>query len=674
MKNRIQKILLTFILLGSSLLLFADQADFIYSRNCQGSNVVFVSKSTVSSGSITAWEWDFDNDGNFTDATGPKVFKVFSNSGNYQIGLRITNSSGAKTTSYKNVVVNPIATPSFSVNEVCQGNYSSFTDNSTLSSGSISMYKWDFDNDGVFDDSSAANVSYMYKNAGSYSVRHAVLTDSGCMSSITLNVKVNYNPSVQFSFDKTCLYDTTEFLASASVNAGYISTYHWNFDGDAIYEQSSSSNKNTKAFINSGNYQVQVKAVSDKGCAHDTSILVQIAPRPVLNFTFQNFCENNPISIDNSFSNATTYTWNFGDGTMSMLTNPEHTYTNAGIYTISLEGSSVLGCDHTITKDITIYPTPIADFTTEDVCLNDMAYFVNASNDNGSPIRDYHWDFGDYHGDISQNPKHLYEATGLYDVQLITTNHFGCRDTVIKSLEVWALPNAEISLTGKKEFCRGDSAILSINTTHTVLWSTGEYSPIIRVMNSGKYRAIVLDNHFCTSKDSVNIIVHELPEIKVFPDDTLISLGSKIELQAWGGILYNWTPENLLDNPDFSNPVAFPLETTTFTVTGENQFGCQNSADVLVIVDKDYKLDIHNLFSPNGDGVNDVWNIGLSLYEDNEVVIYNRWGVEVFRQKNYADNWDAMYKGEPLPEGSYYYMISFENSDKVYNGSVSILR
>ncbi|MBT7995505.1 MAG: T9SS type B sorting domain-containing protein, partial [Bacteroidetes bacterium] len=423
-----------------------------------------------------------------------------------------------------------------------------------------------------------------------------------------------------------------------------------------------------------GNYQVQVKAESNKGCVHDTSIAVIIAPRPVLNFTFMNFCENNPINTDNSFSDAKSYLWNFGDGTTSMLENPEHIYTDDGIYNIMLIGSSALGCNHSITKSIIIYPTPSADFSVENVCKGNPTTFTNQSKENGSPIRDYNWDFGDFHGDISENPQHAYTNDGLYNIKLITTNHFGCRDTATKSTNVWKLPEAKITINGLKEFCEGDSTILSVNTSNTILWSTGKSTPNIRVIKTGKYRAIVIDNNSCISKDSINILVHELPDLKVIPMDTTISLGEEVELQAWGAILYNWTPSELLDNPELANPIAYPIENTVFMVTGENQFGCRKTINVKVFVNEDYSLDVKNLFSPNGDGVNDYWNTGLSLYNDNEVVVYNRWGVEVFRQQNYADNWDAMYKGEPLPEGAYYYMIKFENSDKVYSGSVTILR
>lgn len=674
MRKLIQRIILTIFLSSMVFYAQADVADFIYSRNCQGSNVVFVSKSTVSSGSIVSWRWDFDNDGNFTDASGPKVFHVFANPGNYPVGLRITNSGGGSTTTYKTVVVNPIATPNFNVSEVCFGNASLFTDNSTISSGSIGKYKWDFDNDGVYDDSSAASLNYSFTQAGSFSVGHEVVTDSGCISSVSGNVIVNHLPSVSFAFDKTCLYDTTEFTTMASVVSGYISKYHWNFNGDMIYEQTTTSANNTMPFISSGNYLVQVQAESNKGCKHDTSIVVTIAPRPVLNFTFLNFCENNQINIDNSFSNAKTYMWDFGDGTTSTLADPEHIYSNAGIYKIQLTGSSALGCNSSIAKSITIYPTPTSSFSGEDVCLGTITRFTNASLPNGSPIKEFNWDFGDFHGEISENPRHMYVSAGLYNVHLIVSNHFGCRDTSAGQVNVWALPAAHISYAGPTEFCDGDSLVLDVNTPNGIIWSNGKTTNSITAIKSGRYRAIVYDDKGCFSKDSVDITVHDLPVISVSPKDTSISLGKKVDLLAWGAILYNWTPKDYLDNPDISNPTAFPLETTVYQVTGENQFGCKNSENVNVVVDKDYSLNVNNLFSPNGDGVNDVWDIGVSLYSDNEVVIYNRWGVEVFRQQNYEDNWDAIFKGEPLPEGAYYYMIKFENSDKVYSGSVTILR
>lgn len=674
MKRLIKRILLVIALSSTSYALMADIADFIYSRNCQGSNVVFVSKSTVTTGSIVSWKWDFDNDGNFTDATGPKVFNVFPNAGNYQVGLRITNSNATVTTSYKTVVVNPIAIPSFTATEVCNGELTIFTDNSTLQSGQILKYKWDFDNDGNFDDSSGSSVTYLYNKAGSNYVKHEVVTDSGCISSVSNSVKVNYLPSISFSYNKTCLYDTTEFTATASVTSGYVKNYHWNLNGDAIYEKTTALPSQENAFISSGNYLIQVQAETDKGCKHDTSIVVTIAPRPVLNFTFMNFCENNPINIDNSFSNATNYLWDFGDGNTSTLDDPEHSYVNAGVYNIMLTGSSTLGCNHSITKSITIYPTPSAAFSVSDVCLGIASSFKNESEPNGTPIRDFNWDFGDFRGDISENPKHSYQNSGVYDVTLIVSNHFGCRDTSYESTNVLKLPAANIIVNGNTEFCDGDSAVLTVNTTDNIIWSNGASTTGITVLNSGLYRAVVFDANGCVNKDSVDVTVHDLPVIHVIPKDTSISLGKPVDLQAWGAILYNWSPIDYLDNPDFANPVSKPMESIIYRVTGENQYGCKNTETVNIVVNKDYTLDINNLFSPNGDNVNDVWDIGISLYDDNELVIYNRWGVEVFRQKNYADNWDAIFKGEPLPEGAYYYLIKFENSDKVYSGSVTILR
>ena len=654
---------------------FGDVASFKYSSACDGSAVKFTSTSTVSGGTIVTYEWDFNADGIFTDATGAVVTHLFPSSGNHMVGLRIKSSQNVVTTVYKTVTVNPLAVADFNTQDACLGAANSFTSISTLSKGSIVKYKWDFDNDGSYDDSSGTTVSALYKSPGSYFVGLMVVTDSGCVSVVSKSVKVNPLPEVDFNFDKTCLYDTTEFNVSSTVQGGNIVKYYWNFNGDAIYEQSGSSPFNTLRFINAGNYLVQVKTESEKGCMHDTTKLVVIAPRPVLNFTFNNTCAGYDIDIDNSFSFGETFLWKFGDGNTSVLENPSHVYTSGGTYNIELSGSSAYGCSDRITKVIHIHPTPTANFSATDVCIGRIVEFTDLSQANGAPLKDYYWDFDDNHGEINQNPKHEYQDAGLYTVSLVVSNIFSCMDTFRKGVNVWPLPKVSIVAGGPTEFCRNDSVELTVNTMgHTILWSSGENTASITVKNTGNYRAVLFDNHGCINKDSMRIIVNELPVIRVTPADTQISLGKDVQLTAKGASTYSWLPTDYLDNPYKANPIALPLKTMTYVVSGEDEKGCINTNSIEVQVNMDYLLDLTNLLTPNGDGANDVWDVGARYYPDNEVIIYNRWGVEVYRQKGYNDDWDAMYKGNPVPEGTYYYVIRFDGSDKNYTGYISTLR
>ena len=654
---------------------YGDVADFSYSTACDGSAVIFTSTSTVSGGTIVSYQWDFNSDGIFTDASGAVVSHLFPSSGYFSAGLRIISSLNVTTTIYKTITVNPLAVADFIASDACLGNYNSFTDASTLTTGSIVKYKWDLNNDGIYEDSSAALLSKKFSAPGSYFVGHQVITDSGCVSVISKSVKVNQLPVVDFTFDKTCLNDTTEFVISSSVAGGSIVKYYWNFDGDGMYENSGITTSNKTSFIAAGNYQVQVKTESEKGCMKDTSKLVVIAPRPVLIFSYSNQCEDQAVQFDNTFSQASSFKWDFGDGSTSTLRSPQHIYRDPGTFSVSLTGSSAFGCTENYSKPITIHPTPLAAFSSHDVCIGGLTEFMDKTDANGAPIKYYYWDFGDQHGEIIQHPVHTYESPGLYKTTLIVSNIFNCTDTFDMHVNVWSLPKVVITASGPVEFCRNDSVVLSVNTSgNTILWSSGENKASITAKNGGKYRAVLFDDHGCINWDSIMVVVNELPVIIVSPEDTTISLGKTVELHASGASTYVWTPVDYLDNSFIANPVSLPLKTTVYTVLGEDMNGCKNTQSMKLNVDRDYLLDMTNLLTPNGDGANEVWDIGASFYTDNEVVIYNRWGAEIFRQKAYHDDWNGTFEGKEVPEGAYYYIIKFDGSDKVYSGSVTVLR
>jgi len=88
-----------------------------------------------------------------------------------------------------------------------------------------------------------------------------------------------------------------------------------------------------------------------------------------------------------------------------------------------------------------------------------------------------------------------------------------------------------------------------------------------------------------------------------------------------------------------------------------------------------YGLTIPNAFSPNNDGINDVWNIpALSSYADCSVQIFNRYGQLLFESKGYSKPWNGTFKGEQLPVATYYYIITANIKSGKIAGSVNILR
>lgn len=172
-------------------------------------------------------------------------------------------------------------------------------------------------------------------------------------------------------------------------------------------------------------------------------------------------------------------------------------------------------------------------------------------------------------------------------------------------------------------------------------------------------------------------------DVEDFPDlalnvsgDTSITARETAQLRAWGATTYRWQPETGLDNPYSANPVAKPEQSVTYTVTGWNEYGC--SAQKTVHVEVLDRWFIPNVFSPNGDGLNDVFKIYNLGYRNIEVFqVYNRWGQMVFSGQHADAGWDGTFKGQPSETGVYHYYLRLSGNDgntQTFKGDVSLIR
>jgi gliding motility-associated-like protein len=136
----------------------------------------------------------------------------------------------------------------------------------------------------------------------------------------------------------------------------------------------------------------------------------------------------------------------------------------------------------------------------------------------------------------------------------------------------------------------------------------------------------------------------------------------------------SWSPSEFVGSPNSAVTNAFPTETTAFTV--ESKIGeCTLNDTITVVVGA--PIDFFNAISPNGDNINDFWEIyGIQKFPRAEVNVYDRWGQNIFRSIGYATPWDGTNRGKKLPTGSYYYVIEL-NSPVVYiepfTGFISIM-
>jgi len=199
--------------------------------------------------------------------------------------------------------------------------------------------------------------------------------------------------------------------------------------------------------------------------------------------------------------------------------------------------------------------------------------------------------------------------------------------------------------------------------------------PTITATTSGQYVVSAYSGP-CVATATINVTVTPGPSIDAGNPITIPNGGTG-QLNATAGPgTYSWSPSAGLSDASVLNPFAAPSQTTTYTLTATTPEGCVSTDTVTVTVMN--CVDPMQAFTPNGDGINDYWIVNMSsCYRTAIVQVFNRYGGKVFESRNYANNWDGTYKGKPLPDGTYYYVVTLEliNGKKAYyKGNVTILR
>ena len=159
-------------------------------------------------------------------------------------------------------------------------------------------------------------------------------------------------------------------------------------------------------------------------------------------------------------------------------------------------------------------------------------------------------------------------------------------------------------------------------------------------------------------------------------NDTSVYQGESFTLNGLGSGTPQWSPSSGLSNSNLFKPIASPSLTITYILSVTDVNACINSDTVLItVIINPSDIAVSTVFSPNGDGINDNWFIkNISKYNDNEVSVYNIYGIEVFSKKGYNNDWQGTYNGANLPDGTYFYVIKTDNASSVLKGSLDILR
>lgn len=293
----------------------------------------------------------------------------------------------------------------------------------------------------------------------------------------------------------------------------------------------------------------------------------------------------------------------------------------------------------------------------------------------------YKWTGPNGFTSTQQNPTRTNITTagaGTYSVTVTTGN---CSLTTSTTVNVYAQPVAN---AGKDAtICTGDTTTLHASGGTSYSWSptTGlsdpaSADPVASPTATTSYVVTVSNSSACTSMDTVVVNVLQKPAANAGPDK-IMTQGQTVTLngKATGSdVSYYWTPSEYLSSDTVLTPTASPPETITYTLHVASKVGCGSESTDEMTVTVYKAISIPNTFTPNGDGVNDTWDItALSTYPKSITQVFNRYGAEIFKSIGYATPWDGRVKGQVVPSGTYYYKIDLQNGN-VYSGWLLVMR
>jgi gliding motility-associated-like protein len=675
---------------------------FSYTQACLHDTTKFINQ-TNSVATINSWGWNF---GDISSSAFANPTHLYATANTFNVKLIATDALGCRDSLTKLVIVDSLPTANFTFDTVCLHNATHFTDLSVKHGSVINYWNWKF---GDGDTSFFQNPNHTYANPTNYTVKLLIRSAIGCKDSTTKTVKINPLPLARFTYTGKCWHDSTKFTSTSIANGGVITSYLWNF-GDGL---TSTSQNPVHLYASPGVYNVMLRITNTNNCTKDTVIQVSIYSLPVAEFSSpstgmvaQSIPFNN-ISIAGSAA-ITTWTWNLNNGNGNVTGTPNPSAANSqfplpGNYNVSLIVVDANQCKDTVVHQIMIGSNIVVGFITSDTCLGSPVYFSDTSQVLSGSIISWNWKFGDNTPNSTlQNPSHIYGSAGTYNVTLFVNSNLNFTDSITKSVHIY--PNPEVYFTPDiADGCTPISVIftdstkiLSGNLTQW-LWdfsdnpqSTNHPQTTHTFYNSGYYKItlIVTSDMGCKGTFAVDSMIwaQQVPVAGFAVNPVMATvLDSKIRFTdlSTGTFLNGWNWDfGDLTTSIVQNPMHEYLKTGFYwiTLTVANQFGCWDSTGRSVWIKGEDAFYAPNAFTPNEDGLNDVF-LPLGTFNKDKpfvMLIFNRWGELIFETNSYIP-WDGRSRNsnEYCKDGVYIWKISYidvNGLNQKLSGRVTLIR
>lgn len=507
--------------------------------------------------------------------------------------------------------------------QFCEGYTVQFNNLSFSNEVDTLLYFWDFgDNTTLADTSRLEEPAYTYPDTGLYTI--TLITNPGYPCSDTSTETYQVYPIVSADIDvsgKLCRVGNAINLFPSGQFESY-ADFEWQFNDGNL----STINQDSIFGLNTSLDTLEsTLIITQNGCSDTAQQSIELFENPTADFDFDPQAGCYPLEVNfnnlSDFEGSANFYWSFGDGDSSLLENPSHTYLSNGFFDVALEIQTTDKCIDTVRFEL-----DSAIHVSLDSSINKVDF--DFSPVSGCPplnvdfidqsihegAVDLFWDFGD--GNLGEDSlaSNLYTRSGYYDVGLMMIAKEKCVDTLVMRI---------------------DSAIQVLEAPRALLQVSDSSRPI----KSARFQ---FDGRAAQNFDQSYFI---------------------IENQRFDGLLVDYT---------FSDTGHFVVQQVLI-----NDEGCADTATVEVFVYDVFEVIIPNVFTPNGDGINDRFEPKAIGVYDYQLKVFNRYGEMVFQSTSLGLQWDGRVSGKKAQSGVYFYqieMIDFRSIKHNYEGSLTLLK
>ncbi|MBI1286669.1 MAG: PKD domain-containing protein [Flavobacteriales bacterium] len=682
---------------------------------CPG-DVVNFSSTWPTSFNVLGFRWDFGdpNSGNQNTSSQGAPSHTYNDVGTYMVTLQTQSPccGWAKPDTHY-VVVMPVVEPDVFITatstEICEGESITFGA-VPYAGGSSPTFEW-FVNGA----SSGTGTSFTPNFISDGDQVKVTMTSSypcptvPTVTSDVITVIVHLNPVIDCS-NVTNSYLGAETGFNADVTAATPPfEYFWQFgDGGSATDQSPSH-----LYGSTGTYSASVEVTDTFGCSAICNVPVDIILPPYVyggfTYTEDSQCGSTEVAFtDTSQGNPVTWYWDFGDGDTSSLQNPTHTFTGTGPYTVTLAASNTVFTDTVVVPNmITPWVIPVAGFNVSptEVCdSSDLRFYDNSVN-----AASWQWDFGDgnsgtFNTSDLQNPFHAFNDSGTYIVNLTVFSEDGCQ---AQATPVTILVHASpIAGFGMDTIVCTDLPITIHDSSHFDVnidaWEYHFSDKDVTIPQQGDINdefdytfdepgwyvvTQTVSNRFgCVDSAKVFVEVRAHPIADFYPDSVALQLPDTT-MQFWNTSLNivpeysfwdfgnGYTVDSILDAVGiFQDSGLFDVQLIVM-----REIGCPDTITIPFRVWEQETFFIQTAFTPNDDGINDVFEIKEKGIVDWHIQIFDRWGKLVWETNDVTEYWDGTHResGKPVQEGAYSYQIHltwYTGKEFAKMGTITIFR